>query len=1160
MDKQKNIEDIYPLSPMQQGILFHTLLAPDAGAYVPQVCFTLNGLTDVNAFQRAWQQVLIRHPILRTAFRWERRDEAFQVVYRTVDLPWEEQDWQEFSTAEQQKKLVDFLKCDTRSRSFDFKTPPLFRITLIQLAKTRYQLIWTQHHIILDGWSAGLVLKEVFDLYQAFNNQNNSEFGISPAQTLLQRNSDDGTNLPIYQRRPYSDYIAWLRQQDLSTAQAFWQKQLKGFTTPNFLQIEQRLPTSSLPSWYEQQIALPVNITTALKSLAQQHQLTLNTLIQGAFAILLSRYCNEDDIVFGATSSGRPATLTGSEAMIGLFINTLPVRVQVSPRDDLIPWLQQLQAQQAEALQYEYTPLLDIQAWSEIPRGAALFECILVFENYPVDTSLLQSQAGLSIEAVRAVEWTSFPITVLVSAAAELTLKVKCDRHRFDDLTITRLLAHLQMILKSIAINPQQRLGELPLLTDAEQQLLAEWNSTQAEYPTHQCLHELFEAQVERTPDAIAVVFEEQQLTYRELNARANQLAHYLQTLGVGAEVLVGICIERSIEMIIGILAILKAGGAYIPLDPAYPQERLAFMLEDAQVSVLIWNSEVEEWKAEFGRRNLEGGKRNSEIEETNSEFLTLINLDTAWETFASFPQSNPRNRTTPDNSIYVIYTSGSTGKPKGVINTHRGLVNRLCWMQKTYQLQASERVLQKTTFSFDVSVWEFFWTLLSGACIIVAQSGGHQDSAYLAQLIQEQQITTLHFVPSMLQVFLEEPGLDSCRSLQRVICSGEALTIDLQNRFFARLDAQLHNLYGPTEAAIDVTYFECGIQNAECGQNTLNPILNYSVPIGRPIDNTQIYILDAHQRQVPIGVAGELYIAGDGLARGYLNQPDLTAEKFIPNPFWKSEVGSRNLELGSRKSETMVLNSEFLIANSKSEQSLNSQFRILYKTGDRARYLSDGNIEFLGRIDYQVKLRGFRIELGEIESVLSKHPNVLTAVVIAKEYQPGDQRLVAYIVPTPNSELQTLNSELRSFLQTKLPAYMQPFAFIMLESLPLTPNGKLDRRVLARDRTESASPHVYVPPSNSTETVIAAIWTEVLKLERVGRDDNFFDLGGNSLFATRINSRLRQAFQLDLPLRSLFEKPTIAALAEHIQTLQMTIQQLQNPVGTSTGRKEISL
>lgn len=1037
------IEDIYPLSPMQQGILFHSLFAPDAGVYLPQICLTLEGSLNHLQFKQAWEKVLIRHPVLRTAFNWEKRDKPFQVVYQQVTLPWFEQDWREYSPDEQQLFLNTFLEKD-RQQSFDLKKPPLIRLNLIQLTKKKYYLIWTQHHVILDGWSSGLVIKDVFALY---------------------RNQD----LPY--NRPYGEYIAWLHQQDLAAAQQFWQNKLKGFATPIDLKIDRRL---NQIGWDERQISLSKTSTTALQSLARQHQLTLNTLIQGTFAILLSRYSGEEDIVFGATAAGRPPALMGVESMVGLFINTLPVRVQVPPQASLIPWLQNLQTQQAETLQYEYSSLLDIQQWSDVAAGLPLFESILVFENYPVDASLTHQNQDLSIREVNSVEWTSFPMTVLVGVSAELSIKIEYHCADFSSDTITRMLGHFQTLLERIIANPEQHLGEISLLTVTEQQLFVEWNNTQKNYPKNQCLHERFERQVDKTPEAVAVIFENQQLIYSELNRKANQLAHYLQTLAVKPGVLVGICLERSLEMVIGILGILKAGGAYVPIDPTYPLDRQSYMLTDAQISILLTQQHL-----------------------SSSHLVQNILLDNDWKIISQYSPLNPVSDVTSEHEVYVIYTSGSTGKPKGVINSHQGLVNRLVWMQKTYQLTASDRVLQKTSISFDVSVWEIFWPLLEGSCLILAKPNGQQDSAYLVQLIINQQITTLHFVPSMLQVFIEEPELKTCHSIKRVICSGEALSSELQKHFFQCLNAELHNLYGPTEAAIDVTYWSC----------SLTEQIYLSVPIGRPIANTQIYLLDKQAQLVSIGVPGEIHIGGDGLARGYFNRPDLTAEKFIPHLF---QPGSR-----------------------------------LYKTGDLARYLSDGNIEYLGRIDYQVKIRGFRIELGEIEAVLSQYPTVKEAVVMTQG-EAENKYLVAYLL---SHQKEFSLTDLRHHLQEKLPNYMIPADFVVLEQFPLTLSGKLDRKALpTANHSRSISSNSFVAPRNVTEEKIAAIWIEVLKIEKISIHDNFFEIGGNSLLAIRINSRLCQTFELELPLRTLFEKTTIASLAERIEVLHMTFNQLSQP------------
>jgi len=593
--------------------------------------------------------------------------------------------------------------------------------------------------------------------------------------------------------------------------------------------------------------------------------------------------------------------------------------------------------------------------------------------------------------------------------------------------------------------------------------MLVEWNDTAAPYPEELCIHQLVETQVARTPDAVAVVFEDQQLSYRELNQRANQLAHHLQGLGVGPETLVGISVERSLEMVIGLLGILKAGGAYLPLDPTYPAERLGFMLADAQVPVLLTQAHL--------------------VADLPAHDAIVICLDTDWASIAQQADDNPVPRATADNLAYVIYTSGSTGRPKGVLITHRGVCNRLRWMQDVYQLTELDRVLQKTPFSFDVSVWELFWPLQTGAQLIVARPRGHQDNSYLVNLIAAQSITVLHFVPSMLTLFLEQQDLDMCVSLRHIICSGEALTIDTRDRFFARLDAALHNLYGPTEASIDVTSWACDSQSK-------------TMSIGRPIANTQIYLLDSHLQPVPIGVAGELHIGGVGLARGYLNRPQLTAERFIPNPF-STEPGTR-----------------------------------LYKTGDLARYLPDGNIEYLGRLDHQVKIRGFRIELGEIEATLGQHPAVQEAIVLARDDDGTGARLAAYVVPVRTEPAPT-TSDLLRFLQARLPDYMMPAAFMLLDTLPLTPSGKVDRRALPiPDANRPDLEVAYLAPRTPLEQVLAQIWEDVLGVERVGVHDNFFELGGHSLLAIQVVSRIRAALHTDLPLRRLFETPTIDGLA----------------------------
>jgi len=1054
----QRIEDIQPLSPMQKGMLFHSLYSPKSGEYVAQFIMTLHGDLDPFAFEQAWRKVVQRHSILRTDFICKRRDEPLQIVREQVSLPWEQQDWRELKSAKQEERLQAYLQSDRR-RGFELTRAPLLRLLLIRTSGETYRLVWTLAMMLLDGWSVPLLLKEVFLHYEA-----------------LRR----GTSVELERPRPYRDYIAWLQRQSLEQAEQFWRRRLKGFAAPTTFAVDHPAASNrEVAGLGKQEVRLSRELTGALADAARSQQLTLNTMVQGAWALLLARYSGESDVVFGATVSGRPAELAGVEQMLGLFINTLPVRARIEEAESVGRWLRRLQAEGAEAREYEHSPLVEVTGWSDLPRGTPLFESLLVFDNYPFDTSLaeqVKQRTDLEVE-LRVLEQTNFPLMVTISPADELGMKIDYERSRFDEETIGRMLGgHFERLLAAMASDFEQRVDNLPMLTDEEQhRLLVEWNDTRADFPRELCLHELFEAQVERTPDTVAVVFEGERLTYAELNCRANRLAHHLRGIGVEEESLVGVLMERSPEMVVALLGTLKAGGAYVPFDPDYPQDRLSFMLEDASVRVLLTQEHL--------------------LPSLPEQDVPVLCLDSAWAIVAAQPAEKPRCLTRPDNAAYIIYTSGSTGRPKGVVNTHGGISNRLVWMQEAYRLTESDRVMQKTPFSFDVSVWEFFWPLMYGACLVMASPKGHHDSAYLAQLIKEEGITTLHFVPSMLQAFVDEPGLEEkCTTLRQVICSGEALPIELQERFYARFDhTALHNLYGPTEAAVDVTFWLCARESR-----------TRIVPIGRPIANTQIYILDARLRPVPVGVAGELHIGGSGLARGYLGRPELTAEKFIPDPF--------GMVAGAR----------------------------LYRTGDLARYLPDGNLEYLGRLDHQVKIRGFRIELGEIETALGQHPSVRDVVVLAREDPPGDQRLVAYLV----AEYQAAPAveDLRRLLREKLPSYMLPSAFVMLAAFPLTPNGKVDRRALPPpDQARPELEQSFIAPRGPVEEAVAGIWAEVLQIEKVGVRDNFFSLGGHSLLAMQVVNRVRDSFQVDLPLRLFFEAPPVVDFAAAVVAATQT-------------------
>jgi len=1046
-----NIEDLYVLSPIQGGMLFHTLYAPGSGVYVIQVSCALRGNVNINALEQAWQQVVQQHGILRSSFVWETLDRPLQAVHRHVKLKLQQHDWRALSPAAQQEALADWLKED-RTRGFALDEAPLMRLVLVREADELYRVIWSYHHLLLDGWSMQLLLKEVFTFYQSFSR---------------------GEELPPSTIRQYRDYIAWLQPQSLAAAEAYWRTTLKGFTTPTIMgNRRERGPEPD--SYAEQGIVIDAAMTAQLQQVCRDLQVTTSTAIQAAWALLLMRYSGENDVVFGVVVSGRSANLNGVERMIGPLINTLAVRMRVDGDRRISEWLHEAQEQGAAMRQYEFSPLVEVQRWSEVAGGEPLFESILVYENYPVEETVEEEVGEITLSELRSVEQTNYPLTLLAVPGDELVLRIIYEQGRFEDELITNVLKHLARGLEEIASNPEQRVSELSLLSRSErQQILEDWNRTARVYRQDKCLHELFEEQVARTPEAIALEFEGQRLTYEELNARANQLARHLNQLGAGAETIVGVYMERSLEMVVALFGILKSGGAYLPLDTEYPQARLQHMLGEARVRIVLTQQHLSNTIPAYGGE--------------------VICLDTEWaERMGRLNSGNLRQYPSVDNLAYTIYTSGSTGKPKAAMNTHRGIVNRLLWMQEAYVLTAGDCVMQKTPFTFDVSVWEFFWPLLNGARLVVARPGGHQDPAYLVNLIREQQITMVHFVPSMLQLFVEQPGVESCRSLRNVICSGEALRYELQERFFAGLDAKLHNLYGPTEAAVDVTYWECRRDGDE-----------QIVPIGRPIANIQIYVLDREMQPVPVGVGGELYIGGAGVGRGYLDRADLTAERFVPNPFSK-EAGAR-----------------------------------LYRTGDLGRYLFDGTIEFLGRVDYQVKVRGQRIELGEIEAALIEHEEVNDAVVVAREDEPGAQRLVAYLVAR-NGNAPSV-TELRRHLQQSLPDYMIPSAFVELESLPLTSSGKVDRRALpAPDAMRPDLGMAFVAPEDPVEESLAAIWREVLGRERVGVYDDFFASGGHSLLAAQVISRIQREFGVDLALRDFFGAPNIRSLAQRISEVTL--------------------
>lgn len=1053
------IEDFYPVAPMQQGLLLPSLYEQQSGIYIEQIICSLQEDLNVSDLRQSWERALERHSILRTSFHYQHSNQLMQSVSANVQLPWKESDLRDLSKSEQQEHLNAYLQSD-RKLGFAIQEAPLMRLALFQLADADYKLVWTFHHALLDGRSFSLVLKEVFTIYEA-----------------ICQNQD----YHLAEPRPYKDFITWLQQYCPPKAEEFWRQLLHGFTTATVLPGSNASMSAAMDAKVritsngEQSVQLSEETTLALQTLAKDHQLTLNTIVQGAWALLLGRYSGQDDVVFGAIRAGRGSALKELEdikSMVGLFINTVPVRAKVEPDLPLLPWLKELRAQWMAMRDYEHTSLVQIQEWSEVPRGTPLFESLLMFENGEMNAEL-QSQGGnWERREFELKERIGYPLTLCAYASSELLFNLHYDACRFDELTISRILGHLTTLLESIVANPNRCLWDLPFVTQAERhQLLVEWNDTRG-YPKEVCIHELFEIQAEQTPDAVAVVYQDQQLTYQELNIKANQLAHHLRSLGVGPEVLVGICVERSLEMVVGLLGILKAGGAYVPLDPKYPKERLADLLSDSQAPVLLTQQPLV-----------------SRLPEHNAR---VVCLDTDWERIEQESEQKLESGVAPEHLAYIIYTSGSTGKPKGVTIEHRGAVNTIIDINDRFGIGSADRVLNVCSLNFDLSVYDVFGLLATGGAIVIPEASIAPNPAHWLELMQRERITVWNSAPPVMQLFMSYVAGQSEVSLPALriaMLSGDWIPITLPEQIKSVAEnVRVISLGGATEASIWSIYYPI---------EAVDPTWK-SIPYGRPLANQQFYVLDSRLQPMPIGVAGELHIGGIGVARSYFNRPELTEQKFIPDPF-STEPDAR-----------------------------------LYKTGDLGRYLPDGNIEFLGRLDHQVKIRGFRIELGEIESVLTQHPQVREVLVIAREDRPGDKYLAAYVVPHPG-KTPTI-SELRSFVKQTLPEYMVP-AVALLDTLPLTPNGKIDRRALpVPEQNSQETAKTFVAPRDRLESQLAKIWESVLGVQPIGVKDNFFVLGGHSLLAANLWTQIEKITEKKLPLATLFQAPTIEQLANALR------------------------
>ncbi|HVR99985.1 MAG TPA: amino acid adenylation domain-containing protein, partial [Thermoanaerobaculia bacterium] len=1021
-----------PVSFAQQRLWFLDQLEPGNPAYNLASAVRLHG--DVSERELAWifSELVQRHETLRTTFA-APEGTPVQVVAPEGSPDLQVMDLSRLPRLpeDEREARVLALALEEGRRPFDLQNGPLLRLRLLRLGEQDHVLLMTLHHIISDGWSTGVLLREIATLHA----------GRSLPELAVQY-----ADFAYWQR-------AWLQGEALESQLSYWRTELAGAPALLELPLDRPRPAMQTFRGAARAIALPPHLSESVHALCRRADATPFMVLLAASAAVLGRHAGQEDVVLGTPIAGR--NRREIEDLVGFFVNTLVMRTDLSGAPGFAGLLGRVRRTALDGYAHQDVPferLVDELVPERSLAHSPLFQVLLVLQNAASTSSRGVSVPGLTLTPLAVdTRVAKFDLTLTFTEREDQGFEAVLEHNTdlFDASTVTRVWDRFTTFLEAAAADPERPVSALPLLRDAERhQALVEWNDTARPYVAGVTLHKLIARQAESSPDAVAASFEDESLTYGELERRAGRLARHLTALGVEPDGRVGVRMERSLEMIVALLGILKAGAAYVPLDPSYPEERLALLAASSGARVVLT---AESWQ-EIGE-----GKDAARVAE--------------------------------GNLAYVIYTSGSTGTPKGVMVPHRGIVNRLLWMQEAYGLTPGDRVLQKTPFSFDVSVWEFFWPLLVGSRLVFARPEGHKDPFYLADVIAREEVTTLHFVPSMLQAFLEAPGVSELRSVRQVMASGEALPPELVRRFFAKVPgAALHNLYGPTEASVDVSFWPCEPDPAV-------------VPIGRPIANLRLHVADRELRLQPVGVPGELLLGGVGLARGYLGRPDLTAASFVPDPLG-SEAGGR-----------------------------------LYRTGDLARVLPDGEVEYLGRIDFQVKIRGFRIELGEIEAVLASHPGVRECVVLAREDTPGVRLLVAY--GTVDREALSNLDELRTFLAARLPEYMVPSVFVPLEALPLSPNGKVDRKALPAPAALGAGPErtaEYVAPEGPIAEALAAIWQEVLRVERVSARDNFFNLGGHSLLATRVTVAIFKQLDVRLPLREMFLHPTLEALAVRVE------------------------
>jgi amino acid adenylation domain-containing protein len=1117
LDK-KNIENILALTPTQEGMLFHYLKNREGTQYSEQLCLDISGEIDIKRFEKTWQILTETNEMLRTQYRWEKLEKPAQIIMREHKCNLYVYDLTDKNIS-RKKAALEEIKTKDRQKTFDPGRVP-FRVSLCKIAGNKYLLIISNHHILYDGWSTGIILKEFFHVYHALSSGNQQV--TTPAKPS------------------FKEFIQWLHHQDKTKQKQFWTGYLAGFESPTRLPVKtKRKEAREIKDPGNYTVILKRSIKDQLEIFIKNHRVTMASFFFSAWGILLQRYCNSEDVIFGTTVSGRSAPIKGIRDMVGLFINTIPLRIKTGKGEKIKDLLYRVNNSLPEREKYESTPLVDIKEYSQLENNVDLFDSLIVMENYPLEQNLMKknSQLPLVVDSYSIVESTNYDLAISITVGEVIGINFIHNPLSLKEQSISRLSPHFNRIIESVLKNSMGDISGIEILSEEEKkELIYDFNDTEAAYPQNKTIHVLFAEQAEITPDNIALLgFHETHekhkkkydmshlsyMSYKELNEQSNQLARLLLEKDVKRDTIVGIMVHRSMEMVTGILGILKAGGAYLPIDPDYPQERIKYMLKDSNVGVLVTTPKLQV-KVEV--------EKNARLPGLP---LQLVHIHTAPE-FAFEPSISTLTSTStcqvsPANLAYIIYTSGSTGQPKGVMVGHSPVANLLWALQNKYPFRESDVYLLKTSYFFDVSVCELFGWFFGGGRLAVLEKNGEKNPQIILDTIETARVTHINFVPSMFKVFtdaLNPRNIKKLSSLRYIFLAGEALLPHLIDRF-KRLNKiiALENIYGPTEATVYAGWY------------SLSPWSGGDiVPIGKPLPNVQLFILGSSLNLQPVGVPGELSIAGTGLARGYLNNQELTAERFLNGP----RITRISTKKFNKKLLPGVQGGGFL---EKSPPGRRRQK--IYRTGDLARWLPDGNVDFLGRMDRQVKIRGLRIELEEIENQLAAHHQIKEAVVTARQDNAGDGHLVAYIVPgsTGLADPDKMN-ELRSNLYLELPTYMIPSHFVLLEKIPLTPSGKVDRKALPEPGITSKK--IYIAPNTETEMVLAGLWSGVLGIgkEKISVNDNFFELGGHSLKVAGLISRIHKAFNIEIPYSKFFQFPSIRGIVSYIKEVETHVYQ----------------